>query len=238
MSDKMQHAVRKVREGFGVIVAGDAAAASSLRALWVEHERQLFGAAVSDPMGYQRAIYAVRLLADRLATSQSTDQLAGLWERAVQLLEDCALADGVSLAGLSELQVAGAAFRLCDRELRAREIQEERVRQIVFARAAGAAWVVLEEVGELASGWLNPYRCLEMHLATGLAAATAVDVQVAKPMNLHVTIVRLDPQSGAVLDDHAELEVQLVRVSSGGLEAVRAGTRHRIEALAGPPLRD
>ncbi len=214
--------------------ARNAFGTGSLRATWVELERQLFGSAMSDPAGYQRATCAVRLLMDALAIARSTDQLAELWDQAVELLVDCASAHGMSLAGLSKLQVAGAAFRLRDRELHSREIQEERVRQIAAAHASGAAWVVLEEVGELAAGWLNPYRCLEMHLATGLAAATEADVQTANPVSLRVTVVRLDPASGAVPADFPELDVQVVPLSSGGLEALRALTRNRVEVLADP----
>ncbi|MCW5662871.1 MAG: hypothetical protein KIT35_03465 [Piscinibacter sp.] len=203
-----------------------------MRATWAELECQLFGAAMSDPTGYQRAIRAVRLLVDVLAIAQSTGQLAGLWEQAVELLVDGASAHGLSLAGLSERQIAGAAFRLRDLELRARELREERVRQIAVARAAGATWVVLEEAGEPAVGWLNPYRCLEMHLPTGLAAASAVELATAGPPSLRVTVVRLDPSSGAVLGDCPEVNVQVVPVSSGGLEVLRAAARNRVEAVA------
>ena len=144
------------------------------RMSWAESERQLYAMVVSDPARYEQAILAVRALADGVRAAASTEQLLDMWPPAADLFTSVMAALGLPAHALPREQTVGAAFALREREIGNEAQRQARRRRIDAARECGDAWAVLDESGSLEAGLLEPYRCIEMHVASGLAVISQV----------------------------------------------------------------
>ena len=179
----------------------DQASIKAARASWAECERQLYPMAVADPARYQQMIIAVRALADEMHTVASIEQLVTLWPRAGQMLVTVVAARGVPVQSLPQEQVAGAAFALREREIRELSRRQALQDHIGAARQSGDVWVVLDESGRIDAGLFDPYRCTEMHVASGLAVMSHVQPDPGCGIaSFVVTVVKLDPLTGELLD--------------------------------------
>ena len=147
-----------------------------LAAHWNESERRLYPVATTNPDSYQSAVRLVRAVADALAGVEDLDALAARWERRSELVDEAVRFTG-DMAGyrLGESEVAGAGFAMRRRELLAERAERRRRERIAAARQAGQAWAVVHEQGDLGSGLVDPYQCIELHLATGLAVVSTVE---------------------------------------------------------------
>ncbi|EIN00489.1 hypothetical protein WQE_13791 [Paraburkholderia hospita] len=168
---------------------------------WVESERQLYGMVVADPSRYEQVILAVRAMADEMHEVASTAQLAAMWPSAPDLFVSVMARLGLPAQTLPREHVMRAAFALRERELREQILRQVRRGCIDAARQGGDAWAVLDEAGTLEAGLVDPYRCTEMYVASGLAVISQVQPDVERGVSLFVlSVVRLDPLSGELLD--------------------------------------
>lgn len=155
---------------------GDHDPTEVLAAYWAEGERRLYPLATVDADAYMEAVKLVRAVADGLADVADLDGLAERWDRRSELVAEAARASGARLgAAVGETEAAGAGFALRRRELLAERSERRRREAIDAARRAGRAWAVLHERGDLAAGLADPYQCMELHLATGLAVVSTVE---------------------------------------------------------------
>ena len=147
-----------------------------LAAYWDESERRLYPVATTNPDAYKSSLRLARAVADALAEVRDLDGLARRWEQRSELLDEAVRVTG-DLTGyrLGESEVAGAGFAVRRRELMAELAERRRTERIAAARAAGRAWAVVHEQGDLSSGLVDPYQCVELHLATGLAVVSMVE---------------------------------------------------------------
>ena len=168
--------------------AGDPTA--MLAAHWDESERRLYPVATTNPDAYQSAVTLVRAVADALAEVEDLDALAGWWEQRSDLVDGALRASG-NIAGyrLPEAEIAGAGFAIRRRELLAEQAERRRRDRIVAARQAGQAWAVVHEQGDLGSGLVDPYQCIELHLATGLAVVSTVEPDPSTMAPTYVVMV-------------------------------------------------
>ena len=90
---------------------------------------------------------------------------------------------------LGESEVAGAGFAMRRRELLAERAERRRRERIAAARQAGQVWAVVHEQGDLGSGLVNPYQCIELHLATGLAVVSTVEPDPSTMLPTYVVMV-------------------------------------------------
>jgi hypothetical protein len=210
----------------------DDTAAATMRQAWIEAERRLYPLATSAPRRYEQVIRVVRAVADDLRTVASTRELHERWRDAPTMVSRVVDERGLKIGDLSREHIAGAAFSLRHGELAAveqRRAQEDRVRA---ARSAGLDWVVLHERGDLDAGLLDPYRAIEMHLATGLALVTTVEVDPASGGPSYVlAAAQLDAVTGDVVDADPGIVEWTEHSCVGDLLAVRPGVVELIESL-------
>ena len=160
-----------------------------LAAHWNESERRLYPTATTNPDAYQSAVRLVRAVADALAAVSDLQDLAERWEHRADILDEAARATGeVAAYGLSE-ETAGAGFLLRRRELLAEQAEHRRRERIAAARRSGQAWAVIHEQGDLRSGLVSPYQCIELHLPTGLAVVSMVEPDPATMTPVYVVTV-------------------------------------------------
>jgi hypothetical protein len=167
-------------------------------------EQQLYPTILADPSGYQRYVLAVRGLADELSVVASPEGLVEAYgTSAPRAAAHLRAVGGPENEAAAEL-VAGAAFALRERELAVALAAAERRRRLADAARSGAAWVVVQQVGDVAMAAYGNYRRLEMHLpdGTGLASYAETDVDTAAPVFV-IEQVALDPASGAALGEPA-----------------------------------
>jgi hypothetical protein len=171
------------------------------RMSWAESESKLYAMVVSDPSCYERAILAVRAVANEMRLAESSAQLVAMWPTAVDIFVSVMAARGLSEQALPREQVLGAAFALREREIREQAQSVALRSRINAALQNGESWVVLDESGRLDAGLLDPYECTEMHLASGLAVISKVQLEPERGALLFVvSVVRLNPLSGGLLD--------------------------------------
>jgi hypothetical protein len=177
----------------------------ALAARWALAERRLYPGVLTDPVGYERRLLAVRTLADELSALPSPDALAaefaGALPRAAAALEAVGgLADPLA----AEL-VAGAAFALAHRGLEASAASAQRVRRIAEAARSGASWVVVAESGQPAMAAFGYYRRLEMHLPDGMGVYAYAEWEPDRAEPVFVLEhLALDPESGAARGEPLE----------------------------------
>ena len=161
-----------------------------LAAYWNESERRLYPVATTNPDSYKSAVRLVRAVADALASARDLHDLAERWENRSETLDEAVRVTG-DVAGyrLGESEVAGAGFAMRRRELLAEQAERRRQERIAAARSEGRAWAVVHEQGDLASGLVNPYQCVELHLATGLAVVGTVEPDPSTMAPTYVVMV-------------------------------------------------
>ena len=161
-----------------------------LAAHWNESERRLYPVATTNPDAYQSAVRLVRAVADALAELEDLDALAERWERRSELVDEAVRVTGdIAAYRLGESEVAGAGFAMRRRELLAERAERRRRERIAAARQAGQVWAVVHEQGDLGSGLVNPYQCIELHLATGLAVVSTVEPDPSTMTPTYVVMV-------------------------------------------------
>ena len=161
-----------------------------LAAHWNESERRLYPVATTNPDAYQSAVRLVRAVADALADVEDLDGLARRWERRAEMVDEAVRVTG-DIAGyrLPEPEVLGAGFAIRRRELLAEQAERRRRERIAAAREAGQAWAVVHEQGDLRSGLVDPYQCIELHLATGLSVVSTVEPDPSTMTPTYVVMV-------------------------------------------------
>ena len=180
----------------------DEMTARALRSSWRASEQSLYSIGGGDVERYQRAIRLVRAVADDLLDITSTDALVDRWPEAGGIVAAAVERGGLALGSLPVDQVAGAAFALRHAALQADETRRARSELIAAAREEGADWVVLHESGDLLAGFADPYGTTRMHLASGLAIVAAVQPELTTGATVRtLTVVRLDPLTGDLVDD-------------------------------------
>lgn len=167
-----------------------------LAAFWNESERRLYPTATTNPDAYQSAARLVRAVADALAAVADLDELVRRWEHRSDMLDEAEKVTGQAVAyGLTE-ETAGAGFAMRRRELLAERAEHRRSERIAAAREEGRAWAVIHEQGRLAAGLADPYQCVEVNLATGLAIVSMVepDPSTMTPVYVVTVIAMADGQ--------------------------------------------
>jgi len=180
----------------------DEMTARALRASWRAAEQSVYAIGGGDVERYERVVRLVRGVVDELVDTESTVELVERWPLAGDLVAAAAGRTGLPLGSLPVDQVAGAGFALKHSALQAVEVRRARVELIAEARREGDTWVVLHETGDPLAGFADPYGSRRMHLASGLAIVAGVlpDARTGAPIRT-LTVVKLDPQTGDLLDD-------------------------------------
>lgn len=170
---------------------------------WEQAEAQLYPAVLERPDLYQRSIRLVRATADHLRLlGPGTSALVAAAERGPELVAAVADDSGASASGLDLGLLARAALALRYRELRSEQALRRRLRRVAEARAAGAAWVVLEESGDPDGDPFLPYSRLEVAVASGRGVlVTAAPDEDYRRVVHGLRRVRLDLATGEVVDD-------------------------------------
>ncbi len=181
------------------VTAGDAEAGGldDLARRWQAAEDRLYPVVMVRPEAYASAVTLVRAVVDRLGGVITADDLATAYTSSAHLVADVVHDTGVATEGLDLALVAGAAFNIRYRDLRASAQREQAKQRIRDAAAAGSEWAVLFETGRPDLAPLSPYRRLDMRLAdgVGLHASITVDPATANPIYA-VETVQLDPATG------------------------------------------
>jgi hypothetical protein len=173
----------------------------SIRLGWAESERRLYPLATTSPARYEQAIRLVRAVADGLRATDSVDALLVQWTDATSIVATAASEHGLAIGDLPVEHIAGAAFALRAGELSAAEQQRRQREAIEEARTAGLSWVTLQERGDLGAGLIDPFHSIEMHVPTGLAIVTTVEMDPSTGGPNHVlAVAALDPATGGLID--------------------------------------
>ena len=169
---------------------------------WQSAEERLYPIVMVRHEAYEAAITLVRAVADRLAAVDTMDGLVSAYGDSAQLMADAVRETAVSTEGLDLGVVAGAAFNLRYRELRAAAQREQAKERIRAAAAAGDEWVVLFETGRSELAPFSPFRRLEMRISDGrgLHASIVSDPSTGGPA-FTVEVVQLDPATGDWVND-------------------------------------
>ena len=139
----------------------------------------------------------------------------------------------LAVGNLAAEHIAGAAFSLRHGELVAAEQRRAQQARIEDARAAGRTWVTLQERGSLEAGLLDPFQSVEMHLGSGLAIVTTVEVDLASGgPNYVLATARFDPGTGVLLDADPGAAGWTEHDDVAGLVAARQALAARIEEQA------
>jgi hypothetical protein len=113
-------------------------------------------------------------------------------------------ANGIPLTDLDLDLLARAALAMRYRELRVEQAARRRLRTVAEARAAGRAWVVVEESGAPDGDPFLPYTRVEVEASTGRALlVTATPDEEYRRVEHRVRGVRLDTATGEIVDDPA-----------------------------------
>lgn len=176
----------------------DADPTAVLAAHWNESERRLYPTATTNPDAYQSAVTLVRAVADALAAVSDLEDLTQRWENRSAILDEAVRETGESIAyGLTEA-TAGCGFAIRRRELLNERAERQRRERINAARQAGRTWAVIHEQGDLGSGLVDPYQCMEMHLPTGLAVVSMVEPDPSTMTPVYVvTVTEMGEPGGA-----------------------------------------
>jgi hypothetical protein len=177
-----------------------------LAASWEQAEARLYPTVLDRPDLYQRIIRLVRATADHLRLlGPGTGALVAAAARGPELVAAVVDDSGVPAAELDLELLARAALALRYRELRAEQSARRRLRRVEEGRASGVPWLVVEESGDAAGDPFLPYSRLEVAPATGrgLLITTAADDEY-RNVEHEIRRVRVDPETGAVIEDPAE----------------------------------
>jgi hypothetical protein len=182
--------------------SGESVGLEELARRWQAAEDKLYPVVLVRPEAYASAVTLVRAVVDRLGAVGSVDELAAAFGSSAQMVADVVRDTGVSTEGVDLGLIAGAAFNIRHRDLRAAGQREQAKQRIREAGAAGQDWVVLFETGRLDLAPLAPYRLLEMRRADGLGMHVSVspDPSTGDPV-FAVEVVQLDPATGDWVHD-------------------------------------
>ena len=203
-----------------------------LAAHWNESERRLYPVATTNPDAYRSAVTLVRAVADALAGVRDLDGLAERWELRSEALDEAVSATGTVVGlGLGESEITGSGFAMRRRELLAERAERRRQERIAAARQAGRAWAVVHEQGDLGSGLMDPYQCVELHLATGLAVVSNVEPDPSTMAPTYVVmVVAMGDERGRTADIDAACFGDCETDDPQRFEAHRRTVRSRVEA--------
>lgn len=192
----------------------------------------MYPLATSAPASYEQLIRIARAVANALASVTSTEQLASAWPTASEVVTSVAESSGLPLGGLPVDHVAGVAFAVRDREIRAVEHQQKQLHLIEAAIAANQDWVLMHEQGSVEHGLMNAYQAIELHRPTGVALVSAVEQNPADgAANYVLTVIRMDPASGSPTDIDPGIAETQEHADPAAFEAARAALRKLIEGL-------
>jgi len=177
----------------------------------------------------------VRAVADSLCEVTGLQELADRWEHRSAITDEAVDVTGERIGyNLGVDEIAGAGFAMRRRELLA-ELAERRRRAVIAeAREAGQTWAVVHESGDMTAGLADPYQCIELHIATGLAVVATVepDPSTMKPVYV-AQVAEMGDEDGNVASgmDAAALG-EIEADDSAYLDANRAELRQRVEHAA------
>ncbi|GAA3168053.1 hypothetical protein GCM10010531_21050 [Blastococcus jejuensis] len=177
-----------------------------LASSWEQAEARLYPTVLENPELYQRIVRLVRATADHLRLlGTGTSALVAAAQRGPELVAAVADDSGIPATQVDLGLLAQAALAMRYRELRGEQAARRRVRRAEEGRAAGAAWVVVEESGDPAGDPYRPYSRLEVATTGGHALlVTTVPDDEYRGVTHHVHRVRLDLATGEVVEDPAE----------------------------------
>lgn len=206
---------------------------AALAPMWAEAEKRLYPLATSNPDAYMQAVTLVRAVADNLGDVTSSAALVARWGARAILVDDILAESGTGLpAGAEVDDVAAAGFSLRHAQMRAAHERAEQRRRIVAAREAGEAWAVLHERGVPEAGLVDPFQCIELHLATGVAVISSVepDPDTMRPNHV-VAVYPFGDEHGEVprLDLSGIEDRETTQLSE--FEGLRGEMRRVVEAL-------
>jgi hypothetical protein len=187
----------------GVPDPDDGPVPTLLAASWEQAEARLYPAVLERPDLYQRIVRLVRATADHLRLlGPGTSALVSAAERGPELVAAVVDDSGIPAAELDLELLARAALALRYRELRGEQAGRRRLRRVEEGRAAGLAWVVVEESGDPAGDPFLPYSRLEVATASGRGVLVSTDSdEEYRIVTHHVRPVRLDASTGDVVED-------------------------------------
>jgi hypothetical protein len=173
---------------------------------WEQAEARLYPTVLERPDLYQRIVRLVRATADHLRLlGPGTSALVAAAQRGPELVAAVVDDSGIPATEVDLELLAQAALATRYRELRGEQAARRRLRRAEEGRAAGAAWVVVEESGDPAGDPYRPYSRLEVATTGGHALLlTTVPDDEYRAVTHHVHRVRVDPVTGELVDDHAE----------------------------------
>lgn len=152
------------------MTAPSPAAVLVARARWRSAEDQLYPSLLNDPTAYQRGVAAVQAVVEELR--RSTDDVADLLAVDAEPHEVLAAACPSGFP-ISPMLLIAVACSMRDREITADQQARRRDEAVRTARAAGAAWAVLDGPADIAE--LTEGRRVAVHLASGTVVETTVD---------------------------------------------------------------
>jgi hypothetical protein len=173
---------------------------------WEQAEARLYPTVLERPDLYQRIVRLVRATADHLRLlGPGTSALVAAAQRGPELVAAVVDDTGIAATEVDLGLLAQAALAMRYRELRGEQAARRRLRRVDEGRAAGAAWVVVEESGDPAGDPYLPYSRLEVATAGGYALlVSTVPDDEYRGVTHHVRVVRLDPATGEVLEGPTE----------------------------------
>jgi hypothetical protein len=186
----------------------DAPVPAVLAAAWQQAETLAYSTVTERPDLYEQVVRLVRLTADHLRLlGPGTGALVAAAGRGPELVGAVMDDSGIATTELDLDVVARAALALRYREVRAEQAALRRLRRIEEGRAAGRAWVVVEEAGAAEGDPFLPYARLEVEVASGRGLLVTIDADDDYRGCVHlVRAVRLDLRTGAVAPDPEDPE--------------------------------
>lgn len=177
-------------------------AAEGLDALvrrWRTAEQRLYPLVLVDAVGYERAVRAVRAVADELARCTTAEDLAAAYRTRLAWLERTVRPVGLGGDPTMLELVAEAGFSLRYDALTG-EVRAEAVRRRIEEAAGRPGWIVLLEDGELRPAGPSTWRRVDVNLPDGVGLALSVGVDQETGSTAYaVEVLRLDRRTGDVV---------------------------------------
>jgi len=200
-----------------------------LASSWEQAEARLYPTVLERPDLYQRIVQLVRATADHLRLlGPGTSDLVAAAQRGPELVAAVVDDSGIPATEVDLGLLAQAALAMRYRELRGEQAARRRLRRVEEGRAAGAAWVMVEESGDPDGDPYRPYSRLEVATTGGhaLLVRTVPDDDY-RLVTHHVHRVRLDLATGEVVEDPAE-SGPTAHPDAATRDAAAADTRRRL----------
>lgn len=181
----------------------DAPVPPALAAAWQQAEATAYSTVTERPDLYERVIHLVRRTADHLRLlGGGTGALVTAAERGPGLVAAVVADSGISPGDMDLDVLARAALALRYREVRGEQAALRRRHRLAEGRAAGQAWVVVEEAGAPEGDPFLPYSRLEVEAGTGRGVlVTTIPDDDYRGVVHQVRRARLDLGTGAVEPD-------------------------------------